>query len=44
MTTFESYFLESLCWSFFIKLIFFPPNMDVKELAKWVAFHKDVIN
>jgi hypothetical protein len=42
MTKFGPYFSKSLSW--FIGLIFFPPNMYVKELSRWVAFHMDFIS
>jgi hypothetical protein len=44
MTKFAPYFFKSLSWSFFIGLIFSPPNMYVKELSRWVAFHMDFIS
>jgi len=44
MTKFGPYFSKSLSWSFFIGLIFFPTNMYVKELSRWVAFHMDFIS
>jgi hypothetical protein len=44
MIKFGPYLPKSLSWSFFIGLIFFSPNMYVKELFKWVAFHMDFIS
>jgi hypothetical protein len=43
MTKFGPYFPKSLSWSFFIGLIFFPPNMHVKKLSRWATFHMDFI-
>jgi hypothetical protein len=43
MTIFEPYFQKSQSWSFFVRLIFFPPNMYVKKFSKWATFHMDFI-
>jgi len=44
MTRFGLYFQKSQSWSFFVGLIFFLPNMYVKEFFTWAAFHMDFIN
>jgi len=44
MTTFEPYFQKYQSWSFFVRLIFFSPNMYDKKIPRWVAFHMDFIN
>jgi len=44
MTRFEPYFQESQSWSFFVGLIFFPPNMYVEEFSRSATFQMDFIN
>jgi hypothetical protein len=39
MTKFGLYFQKSQSWSFFVGLVFFPPNMYNKEFLKWATFH-----
>jgi len=44
MTRSEPKFQKFQSWSFFIRLIFFLPNMYSKEFFKWETFYMDFIN